>query len=67
VGAGGILLGFLSVGLLDPGETFSNSVTAGPLQNPGNYNYLTFMVDWNQVVNESDETNNTAATPLNGA
>lgn len=61
--AGGTILGPSPLGLLNPGQTFSGSFSSGTLgANPADYAYLTLMVDWGEVVAESDETNNTAAT-----
>lgn len=56
--AGGTLLN-PPPGTLYPGDTFSGSWYATPID-ATQHEYLTLMVDWGEVVDESDETNNTA-------
>lgn len=60
--AGGTYL-FPPPGTLYPGDTFSGSwyATVDATQRE----WLTLMVDWGEVVDESDETNNTEATLYN--
>ena len=63
IAAGGTILGSLLLGELAPGESFSRSSGADTLDfDPALKPYLILMVDWREVVNESDETNNTMAT-----
>lgn len=62
--AGGTILGTSPLGMLNPGDTFTGSFTSGVSQDPATFSYLTLMVDWGNVVAESDETNNTAAAPM---
>ena len=63
-GAGGTVVGLSPLGPLQPGEikagSFSASCDVDPTVNP----YLVLMVDWGAVVDESDETNNTASATI---
>ena len=61
--AGGTVIGLSPLGELAPGESFSGSGQCGWSQ-PIDFSltpYLMLMVDWGHVVEELDETNNTAA------
>jgi hypothetical protein len=62
IAAGGTILGNSPLGNLAPGATFSGSFSASAPVDPSVTPYLTLMVDWEDVVDESNETNNTAAT-----
>ena len=59
--AGGTILGVSPLGELAPGESFSGSFGASATVDTSVTPYLTLMVDWGGVVDESDETNNTAS------
>ncbi|UCD95339.1 MAG: T9SS type A sorting domain-containing protein [Candidatus Zixiibacteriota bacterium] len=61
---GGTIIGQSPLGYLDPGEAFIGSFYVGPELPPNPPPYLTLKVDWGSVVDESDETNNTAWTLL---
>lgn len=64
VAAGGTILGISPLPILYKGDTFSGSLSAGHTGDLTQLNFLTMMVDWGSVIAESDETNNTTATPL---
>lgn len=61
VAAGGRVLG---ISTLAPGESHSGSFGATPAVDPATMGYLTIMVDWGRVVAETNEANNTTATPI---
>ncbi|MCP4399376.1 MAG: PEP-CTERM sorting domain-containing protein [bacterium] len=61
IAAGGTIIDF-SPGELAPGESFSGSFSASAAVNILLTPYLTVEIDWEDSVDESDETNNTAAT-----
>ena len=62
VAAGGKVLA-TSEYWLAPDATISDLFTAS-VTNPADYNYLTFMVDWGDGLDEIDEGNNFAAAPI---
>lgn len=62
--AGGTILGVSPLGYLDPGDTFSGEFSATPDAAPCSKPYLVMKVDWGQVVEETDETNNTLAAAI---
>jgi hypothetical protein len=64
VAAGGTILGNSPLGFLDPGETFTGSFTSSASVDPSATQYLVLKVDAGNVVDESDETNNTGAAPI---
>jgi hypothetical protein len=64
IAAGGRVLSMSPVAPLDPGETFSGSFSCTTTVNPQTHPYLVLMVDYSDVVVESEETNNTLATLL---
>gem|GEM_PF-3022554 len=61
VAAGGTNVGS---GLLASGETLSGQFSATTGADPATFAFLTLMVDWREVVVESNEDNNTISTPI---
>lgn len=57
---GGTTLGVSPLGYLYPNEEFTGGFTAS-VNNPDNWSYLTLKVDWSEVIDESNESNNTIA------
>jgi len=64
--AGGTVLGMSPLDPLPPGGTFSGSFSCTQTVDPTTHPYLVLKVDWGQVVDESDETNNTLAALIEG-
>jgi subtilase family serine protease len=64
VPAGGTIIGNSPLGNLNPGQSFTGSFSSGTLINPFIPQYLVLMVDWGNVVAESNEGNNTLAVPI---
>lgn len=60
---GGTTLGVSPLGYLYPNETITRGFTAS-VDNPTSWTYLTLKVDWGDVVNESNESNNTIASTV---
>jgi hypothetical protein len=58
--AGGTIIGQSPLGYLDPGETYTGSFYFGPGLPPDMPPYFILKADFKSVVDESDETNNTA-------
>lgn len=60
-----ILLGYNTVGSLEPGESGSESITLGIPSNtlPGDW-YILFFADAEDQVDESDENNNISSVPI---
>jgi hypothetical protein len=62
--AGGSIVGSSPLGNLNPGQTLNGSFTSGAAVDPNATPYLVLMVDSGNVVAESNERNNTLATPV---
>ncbi|MCI5144342.1 MAG: hypothetical protein D3923_02165 [Candidatus Electrothrix sp. AR3] len=62
--AGGTVIGISPLGDLDPGETFNGSFAASAVVDTSATPYLVLKVDWGDVVDESDENNNTLAEKI---
>ena len=59
--AGGTIVGTSPLGFLNPGQTISGTFTSTATVNPSATPYLVLKVDQDNLVDESDETNNTAS------
>jgi hypothetical protein len=65
IAAGGSILGLSPLGELAPGETYTGSRSASPPADIAATPYITVKIDNGDVVNESNESNNTAAVLIN--
>jgi len=64
VAAGGTIVGVSPLGNLEPGETLTGTFGASASFDPQVHRYLVLKVDWGEVVDESDEDNNTLAVAI---
>ena len=65
IAAGGSILGLSPLGELTPGETYTGSYSASYPADIAATPYITIKIDYGDVVNESNESNNTAAVLIN--
>ncbi len=63
--AGGVVLSTVEH-ILQPDDSFPGAFAANTTEDPATFGFLTLKVDWGEVVDESDEANNTAAAEING-
>ena len=62
--AGATILGSSPLGVLRPGETFVGTSTVDRSLAEESHPFLTLKIDWGEVVDESNEQNNTASVRL---
>ena len=62
--AGGTIVGVSPLGNLEPGETLTGTFGCSVSFDPQLHRYLVLKVDWGEVVDESDEENNTLAVTI---
>jgi len=62
--AGGTIVGVSPLGNLEPGETLTGTFGCSVSFDPQVHRYLVLKVDWGEVVDESDEDNNTLAVAI---